>query len=218
MANEGVPLGGQFPARSEMGPLSPFVKDVRSIGANRGYDKYNQLSANYQEAPYYDPQTDPYVLNQNEQVSEPTASVILTDVPTSSTDYSRPRTVAAGYDPQSKTMTVVFRDGTFYNYYQVNPGEWEAFSASFSKGKPWLNRGFRNGLQKMDGLFIGKPRGVASPEDIPPAIQEQLYRVSRAQQLYRQPKPQRGNPEMVARRRTKANPQAGNPADKKRKR
>jgi hypothetical protein len=30
-------------------------------------------------------------------------------------------------------MTVVFRDGTFYNYYQVTPGEWEAFHASYSK-------------------------------------------------------------------------------------
>jgi hypothetical protein len=86
-------------------------------------------------------------------------------------------------------MTVVFRDGTFYNYYEVNPGEWLNFSSSYSKGKPWLNKGFANGKQIFDGLFINKPHGPADVGAIDPAVREQLYRVSRSQQLYRKPRP-----------------------------
>lgn len=112
-----------------------------------------------------------------------TGAVIITDVPTSSTNYSRPRTVAAGYDPSRNTMTVVFRDGTFYNYYEVSPQEWQAFSASYSKGSPWLNRGYAKGRQKTDGLFVRKPRGYADVSQIDPRIREQLYRVSRATQV-----------------------------------
>lgn len=117
-----------------------------------------------------------------------TPSFMEWDIPTSSTNYQRPRTVAAGYDPDRQTMTVVFRDGTFYNYYEVTPGEWEAFHASYSKGRPWLNRGFPSGSQKADGLFISKPRGDAGDgANIDPSIREQLYRVARAQQIKTRP-------------------------------
>jgi KTSC domain len=113
----------------------------------------------------------------------------ISEIPTSSTNYSRPRTVAAGYDPDTQTMTVVFRDGTFYNYYQVSQSEWEAFHGSYSKGKPWLNKGFVNGNQKVDGLFIGKPRGPATDEgSVNPQIRAALYRVSRATQQVRPPR------------------------------
>jgi hypothetical protein len=108
------------------------------------------------------------------------------DIPTSSTNYQRPRTVAAGYspnpnDPSQGTMTVVFRDGTFYNYYEVSPSEWAAFHSSFSKGRPWLNP--KNSKQASDGLFLSKPRGDAGDmQDLDPRIREALYRVARAQQ------------------------------------
>lgn len=185
MANVGLPSG--FPSRPEMGAnLRPYVGNVRSIGANRGSKKFDALSSLYQDAAgqYLD---DNY--GQTTQYAPPDAQdmVMLTDIPTSSTNYSRPRTVAAGYDPNTKTMTVVFRDGTFYNYYDVSAGEWENFSASYSKGRPWLNR--KNSKQAADGLFIGKQRGPADVSAIDPAIREQLYRVSRAQQLYQKPKP-----------------------------
>jgi hypothetical protein len=124
-----------------------------------------------------------------EQRNFESSIVKLTDIPTSSTNYGRPRTVAAGYDPASKTMTVVFRDGTFYNYYDVTPGEWENFSASYSKGRPWLNH--KSSTQGSDGLFINKPRGQANIEDIDPSVREQLYRVARTQQLYKKPKAHR---------------------------
>jgi hypothetical protein len=116
------------------------------------------------------------------------------DVPTSSTNYARPRTVAAGYtpdpkDPNNGTMTVVFRDGTFYNYYQVSQSEWSAFYASYSKGSPWLNKGFPSGKQQTDGLFINKPRGIATDMDtMDPAIRQALYRVAVTQQMKQKPK------------------------------
>jgi len=200
MANAGLPLGGQFPSRGEIGAnLQPYVDNPRAIGANRGYGKYDRLSsiwanesAQYMDQGYIESQENTLTAENlaEDQRNFESQIVKLTDIPTSSTNYTRPRTVAAGYDPQSKTMTVVFRDGTFYNYYDVTPGEWENFSASYSKGRPWLNR--KNSNQGADGLFIGKPRGQANIEDIDPIVREQLYRVARSQQLYKKPRPNRG--------------------------
>lgn len=123
------------------------------------------------------------------------------EVPTSSTNYARPRTVAAAYNERTKTMTVVFRDGTFYNYYQVEPSEWQAFHASYSKGRPWLNKRSPNpkaGSQAVDGLFINKPRGMADPASIPPEIQEQLYRIARTNQIMRPKSAGRGKHTMTS--------------------
>lgn len=174
--------GESFPTRQELreSPIGDLVdpSTLRSLGRNRGYTPYEILNQEFQSATGgYSPDTDPYTLNNKDGQFEPDAPVILTDVPTSSTDYGRPRTVAAGYDPSTQTMTVVFRDGTFYNYYEVTPGEWENFHASISKGAPWLNR--KNSKQASDGLFIGKPRGVASGADVNPEVRAQLYRVAR---------------------------------------
>lgn len=103
------------------------------------------------------------------------------DIPTSSTNYSRPRTVAAGYDPSKETLTVVFRDGTVYNYYQVTKEEWLAFYASFSKGKHWLNA--KNSKQSYDGVFLDRPRGDADVANLDPRILEAIYRVARTTQI-----------------------------------
>ena len=114
----------------------------------------------------------------------------VTEIPTSSTNYQRPRTVAAGYDPYRQVMTVVFRDGTFYNYYEVTQGEWNSFHASYSKGSPWLNKA--NSKQGGDGLFINKPRGDAGDlQNMNPQIREALYRVARTQQQKAPTKPGR---------------------------
>lgn len=191
MANAGVSPGDNYPTRGELGAqLQPYIEDFRGVGANRQSQRYADLNDTYatQSGEYYNPV---------ERYSTDEASK-LTDVPTSSTNYSRPRTVAAGYAPATKTMTVVFRDGTFYNYYEVSKGEWENFSASFSKGKPWLNRGFADGLQKSDGLFIGKPRGPADTSSMDPDVLAQLYRVSRTQQIHRKPLESQSSPGKVA--------------------
>jgi hypothetical protein len=59
----------------------------------------------------------------------------ITLVPTSTTNPKRPRTVAAGYLPSTKTLSVIFRDGTLYNYYEVGSLEWANFKRARSKGR-----------------------------------------------------------------------------------
>ena len=118
--------------------------------------------------------------NPREGVTEDAASA-LTDIPTSSTNYRRPRTVAAGYDTVSKTLTVVFRDGTFYNYYNVPSDVWIRFHDSFSKG-PMLNR--KNKNQGSDGVLLGYERGVADLSNLSETAQEFLYKVARTAQIY----------------------------------
>ena len=57
---------------------------------------------------------------------------------------ARPRTLRAGYDPKNQTMTVVFRDGTWWNYYDVPEDVWSEFKAAKSKGEYLWNNGFDN--------------------------------------------------------------------------
>lgn len=95
-------------------------------------------------------------------------------IPTATTDPDRPRTVAAGYDEDRKVLTVVFRDGTFYNYYTVTPGEWREFAAAFSKG-PYIKK-----------FLDGKPRGTANMTGTTLASREGLYRIARTGQWIRE--------------------------------
>jgi hypothetical protein len=46
----------------------------------------------------------------------------------------RPRTIAAGYDPDWQKLTIVFRDGTVWNYYDVPKEVWNYFHSLHSKG------------------------------------------------------------------------------------
>lgn len=101
----------------------------------------------------------------------PNAPAALTDIPTSSLNASRPRTVAAGYDESRRILTVVFRDGTIWNYSGVTPGEWQNFHASISKGRPWIN----------DQLFgRGEPADMTG---LDPAVSAQLYTQARNAQI-----------------------------------
>lgn len=100
----------------------------------------------------------------------------LTLVPTSTTDPSRPRTVAAGYDEEEGKLTVVFRDGTFYNYYEVDKNEWRAFKANRSKGAI------------IAQMLDYKPRGPANVTSLSKKAQEAFYRYSRGAQLHSQGK------------------------------
>jgi hypothetical protein len=103
------------------------------------------------------------------------------DIPTSTTNVRRPRTVAAGYAPDRLgkgmgILTVVFRDGTVWNYdgkegKGVTPGEWLNFKGSISKGKPWIN-------EKVFGR--GEP---ANTDFIDPQVKARIYEVAREYQL-----------------------------------
>jgi hypothetical protein len=121
----------------------------------------------------------------------------LYDLPTSTTNWRRPRTVAAGYDynPDEDTgvLTVVFRDGTFYNYYDVPPSVWIEFHDSFSKG-PMLNRKTKNGGQAIDGKLLSYKHGPADMSALSPKAQEFLYKAARTVQIYNRERTARVNP------------------------
>lgn len=104
---------------------------------------------------------------------------ILTDIPTSSTNASRPRTVAAGYDSAREVLTVMFRDGTLWNYYEVSSAEWSKFSSAFSKG-PMLNYWVKGSYQP--GFLLYKTHGPADLASISPDVLSQIYKVSRSSQ------------------------------------
>jgi hypothetical protein len=72
-------------------------------------------------------------------------------------------------------MTVVFRDGTFYNYYDVEPGEWLIFHSSFSKGPL---------LDSESNLVVNHRHGPADVSSLTPQIKELIVRVQRATQVY----------------------------------
>lgn len=108
---------------------------------------------------------------QGPQMGESDAPAALTVVPTSTTNPDRPRTVAAGYDKSRQVLTVVFRDGTFYNYYEVSSSEWQAFKARVSKG--------RYIYQNLDY----HPRGAADVSSISPTARKAFYKFSRMTQV-----------------------------------
>lgn len=71
-------------------------------------------------------------------------SLLLPYQPTPSINPSRPRTLAAGYDPATKTLRVRFRDGIGYEYYGVSRQTWQNFKRVKSVGKA-INRYFPPG-------------------------------------------------------------------------
>lgn len=76
-------------------------------------------------------------------------SLLLTKRPTNSSDPPRPRTLAAGWDADSKTLFVRFRgrhlsgndyaDGVGYEYYGVTRADWREIRDGPSPGK-YINR------------------------------------------------------------------------------
>jgi len=99
-------------------------------------------------------------------------------VPTATTNPDRPRTVAAGFDEARGVLTAVFRDGTFYNYYGVDRGVWDAFKVAPSKG--------RFIADSLDAL----ERGTANMAKSPVYARESLYRIARTGQLVNDGKPE----------------------------
>lgn len=71
--------------------------------------------------------------------------------PTSSSNPARPRTLQAAYNANERTMRVVFRDGTPWEYYGVEPITWQRFKRSASPGR-FINR-ILNGYPYARGEF-----------------------------------------------------------------
>jgi hypothetical protein len=95
----------------------------------------------------------------------------LVQDPTTSTNVNRPRTVAAAYSPEEEKLSVVFRDNTYYNYYEVTPNEWEKFKKEYSKGQYILEH------------LNSKPRGAATMGDVPEELLKYAYLSSRVNQV-----------------------------------
>lgn len=110
------------------------------------------------------------------QFGESDAPAPLSLVPTSTTNPERPRTVAAGYDRERSVLTVVFRDGTYYNYYEVSTNEWQDFKRRVSKG------------QYIYQYLDYKPRGPANVSALPSYARSALYKLTRSMQLKRDAK------------------------------
>jgi hypothetical protein len=55
--------------------------------------------------------------------------------PTPTINPGRPRTLAAGYDENSQTLRIKFREGEIYEYYQVPPSVWWKFQRAQSPGR-----------------------------------------------------------------------------------
>lgn len=126
----------------------------------------------------YDDDSDDY-----SPIEAPGTPAPLTDVPTSTTNYRRPRTVAAGWtvdptadQPNEGTLTVVFRDGTVYNFYAVPRSVWLKFHASVSKGRSFL--------KPKTGTLAQYNQGPADLSKLDPRVRTLVYRVARTQQLY----------------------------------
>lgn len=104
------------------------------------------------------------------QEGESSLPAKISVVPTSTSNPKRPRTVAAGYDVDRQVLTVVFRDGTWYNYYEVTLAEWKSFKATVSKGR------------YIYKILDYKPRGDASMKGVAAGVRKNLYAISRAAQ------------------------------------
>jgi len=166
--------------------LSEAEQKAIQSEAQRRWNEYSKLTGQDDTlgyaSKYYDPKGIEYEGDFGANYSDRyMVAAGLSDIPTSSTNYLRPRTLAAGYDPESQTLTVVFRDGTFWNYYDVPEPTWIQFHTAFSKG-PMINRRSKN--QAQDGDLLQYKNGPADIGSLSPTAQEFMVRALRTAQLY----------------------------------
>lgn len=131
---------------------------------SRGYDYENEL--------YYVDPTYAVVAEPGEEAYNPANfSGNYVEAPTATSKPERPRTVAAAYDPARSVLTIIFRDSTIYNYYDVSMDEWYEFT---SKDTKW---------QYIRDVLDYKPRGAIDRGAVPSNIRMYAYRAFRAAQL-----------------------------------
>ena len=88
---------------------------------------------------------------------------------TSTKHPERPRTVRAGYEYKTHTLTVIFRDGTWWNYYDVPVQMWEGFRNATSKGEYLA----QSGLNNWDNM--GAPSMASMSDSYRRALSESRY-------------------------------------------
>lgn len=100
-------------------------------------------------------------------------------LPTTSSNPERPRTLRAGYDYATQTMTVVFRDGVWWEYRGVPPELWHGFKAADSKGK----------FLRSSGLDSWQNMGPSELENMPTHRRVQMADLDRfIQYMYGRPR------------------------------
>ncbi len=85
-------------------------------------------------------------------------SELLPYQPTPSINPPRPRTLAAGYDRESETLRVRFRNGQVYGYYNVPPNVWRNLRRVKSPGR-FINRTL-NSFPYAPEHDLDEPTGV----------------------------------------------------------
>jgi hypothetical protein len=166
-------LEGATPGGYDAATASSFEQGMT---ADAEGNLFYQQFPNSKYAGQYNP------VEYDEIEGDPEAPAALTDIPTSSTNVRRPRTVAAGYDEQRQVLTVMFRDGTLFNFYNVDAGTWKTFHNSYSKG-PMLN--LWNKGTYSPGALLTSPHsyGPADTSNVSPEVLAGIYRVARSSQF-----------------------------------
>lgn len=80
--------------------------------------------------------------------------------PTSSSKPERPRTLRAGYNHKTKTLNVVFRDGTWWEYREVPEEMWEEFKTAPSKGKYLRDSGLDRWPDMGESIVYNMPKNI----------------------------------------------------------
>ena len=179
-----IAIGNQFGPRQLAGIAKITGPDFGGVPTAASYGEFDEIISlinDKETLNYYDPNTGMDYNNLAElegaHSGEDETPAELTLVPTSTINPERPRTVAAGYDKIDKKITVVFRDGTFYNYYEVSPSEWQAFKARVSKGR------------YIYSYLDSKPRGPADVAGISAVARRAFYRIARSTQVHSKGRP-----------------------------
>ena len=111
-------------------------KQSKDWWIKQGYAKNHPVhSGRTYEIP---PQVQEHLVEQ-EEADTGTLEIPISYVPTRTSNEARPRTLAAGYDLETHTMRIDFREGATYHYYDVPPNVWRDFKKSASPGK-FMNR------------------------------------------------------------------------------
>jgi hypothetical protein len=131
--------------------------DSRTIPSYRdrqvpGYITPSKIPGSHGEwLPYYHPEAGDedfsarYITPPAEWANEdnPDSDVPLTIAPSSTSNPARPRTRALGYNAETQTLRVKFRDGEIYDYHDVDAAQWAGISHAWSPGK-WMYRNLPN--------------------------------------------------------------------------
>ena len=116
-------------------------KEFRSeaYGLSRAVDYAHGKAAQAEAARLMDPEEAGDILRARSGDD----SALFPYTPTPSINPPRPRTIGAGYSPDTQTLRVKFRDGAVYEYYDVPPNVWRNFQRVKSPGRH-INRVLNN--------------------------------------------------------------------------